>query len=197
VRLVLASRNEHKLREWRDALPDWEIEPSTATDELVEDGATFVDNARLKARHGRHAVPDDTWVAGEDSGIEVDALGGRPGIESARWTVEPVAQLLAELEGVEERGARYVCEVVALDRNEAELRASGTLEGTIAHEPSGSEGFGYDPIFIPRGESLTVAMLGDRWKAAHSHRSQAARALADILGGTVVASRDGRQPGAG
>jgi XTP/dITP diphosphohydrolase len=181
VRLILASRNEHKLREWRDALPAWDIEPSRTTDEPVEDGATFVDNARIKARHGRHAAPDETWVAGEDAGIEVDRLGGRPGVESARWAAEPVARLLAELQGVEDRGARYVCEVVALDTKGTEVRASGTLDGTIAYEPRGSEGFGYDPIFVPLGESGTVAELGDAWKAEHSHRAQAARALAELL----------------
>jgi len=181
MRLILASRNKHKLREWRDALPDWEIVALGGPDEPVEDGATFVENARIKARHGRGSVSDETWVAGEDAGIEVNALAGRPGIESARWATEPVAQLLAELEGVEERGARYVCEVVALDRNGAELRASGTLEGRIVHEPSGTKGFGYDPIFVPRAESLTVAMLGDPWKAEHSHRAHAARALASLL----------------
>ncbi len=181
VKLILASRNEHKLREWRDALPEWAIAPSTAIDPPAEDGTTFVDNARIKARHARDASPDEAWVAGEDSGIEVSALGGGPGIESARWAAEPVVKLLAELQGVEERGARYVCEVVALDRDGIEIRASGTLEGTIAHEPSGTGGFGYDPIFVPRGESLTVALLGDPWKAAHSHRAQAARALAALL----------------
>ncbi|MDQ3671913.1 MAG: non-canonical purine NTP pyrophosphatase [Actinomycetota bacterium] len=181
MRLVLASRNEHKLREWRDVLPDWEIVPLEATDEAVEDGSTFVENARIKARHGRRALADESWIVGEDSGIEVDALDGRPGIESARWAAEPVAALLAELDGVEERGARYVCEVVAFERHGAEVRASGTLEGTIAREPSGTQGFGYDPIFVPRGESVTVALLGDRWKATHSHRAQAARALAALL----------------
>jgi len=181
VRLVLASRNEHKLHEWREALPDWEIEPLAAAGEPQEDGATFVDNARIKARHGRDAAPEATWVLGEDSGIEVDALGGRPGIESARWAAEPVAQLLAELRGAGERNARYVCEVVALDRTGAEVRASGTLEGTIAPEPRGTEGFGYDPIFVPLGEARTVAELGAAWKAEHSHRARAARALAELL----------------
>jgi len=181
VRLVLASRNQHKLREWREALPDWEIEPSMAMDEPVEDGTTFVENARIKARHGRHSAPDETWVAGEDAGIEVDALGGRPGVESARWAAEPVIRLLAELEGVEKRGARYVCEVVALDRDGAEVQTSGMLPGTVAHEPIGAEGFGYDPVFIPLGESRTVAELGDAWKAEHSARAQAVRALAALL----------------
>jgi XTP/dITP diphosphohydrolase len=181
VKLILASRNEHKLREWRDALPGWEIEPLAAAAEPEEDGATFFDNARIKARHGRDAASDATWVVGEDAGIEVDALGGRPGIESARWAAEPVAQLLAELEGAEERGARYVCEVVALRGTGVEVRASGTLQGMIALEPRGSEGFGYDPIFVPLGESLTVAELGDAWKAERSHRAQAARALVALL----------------
>lgn len=181
MRLVLASRNAHKLREWRDALPDWEIVPPAGTDEPDESGETYVENARIKARHGRQASADAAWVVGEDAGIEVDALAGRPGIASARWASEPVAQLLVELSGVNERGARYVCEVVALAQDGAETRASGTLEGTIAHEPSGSEGFGYDPVFVPRGESLTVAVLGDAWKATHSARAQAARALASLL----------------
>ena len=181
MRLVLASGNVHKLREWRDALPGWDVVPLAAVDEPDEDGATFVENARIKARHGRDAAPDATWVVGEDAGIEVDALGGRPGIESARWAAEPVTQLLAELRRVEERNARYVCEVVALDRTGAEVRASGTLEGTIAPEPRGTEGFGYDPIFVPLGESRTVAELGAAWKAEHSHRARAARALAELL----------------
>jgi XTP/dITP diphosphohydrolase len=181
VKLILASRNEHKLREWRDALPGWDIAPLAAADEPHEDGATFVDNARIKARHGRQAAPDAAWVVGEDAGIAVDALGGRPGIESARWADEPVARLLAELWGVAERGARYVCEVVALGGAGVEMGASGRLEGTIALEPRGSEGFGYDPIFVPLGESRTVAELGDDWKADHSARAQAARALAALL----------------
>lgn len=181
MRLVLASRNENKLREWREALSSWEIEPSAALATAVEDGATFADNARIKALHGRRAALGAKWVVGEDAGIEVDALGGRPGVASARWAAEPVSRLLAELDGVEERRARYVCEVVAVDWNGVEVRASGTLEGTVAHEPSGTGGFGYDPIFIPRGESKTVAELGDGWKAEHSHRAQAARALAALL----------------
>ena len=181
MRLVLASRNENKLRELRHALPTWEIGLLVAPDEPVEDGATFADNARIKAEHGsRHAAPQE-WVAGEDSGIEVAALGGRPGVESARWTTRPVEGLLAALEGVADRSARYVCELVAIGPGGEEQRASGTLEGDIAHEPRGDEGFGYDPIFVPRGESRTVAELGNAWKAEHSHRARAARELANRL----------------
>jgi XTP/dITP diphosphohydrolase len=181
VSIVLASRNENKLRELRAALPAWEIELLDVPGEPVEDGETFLDNARIKARYGRlHAAAED-WVVGEDSGLEVDALGGRPGVESARWATDGVARLLAELEGFEDRTARYVCELVALAPDGEERVARGTLEGEIALGPGGSEGFGYDPIFVPAGKSLTVAELGNEWKAANSHRARAARSLASTL----------------
>lgn len=196
MRLLLASRNQNKLLELGLALPEWDIELLVMPDDPVEDGATFLDNARAKARHGRlHARPDE-WVAGEDSGIEVAALGGRPGIESARWASDGVARLLTELTGVEDRRARYVCELVVLSPDGSELHARGVLEGEIAEEPRGDEGFGYDPVFIPAAQSATVSELGNEWKAKHSHRAQAARALAAMLGETVVASGDGRQAGA-
>ncbi|HEU5491198.1 MAG TPA: non-canonical purine NTP pyrophosphatase [Gaiellaceae bacterium] len=181
MRLVLASRNENKLRELRAALPGWKIALLDAPDDPAEDGATFVDNARIKARHGRVHAPNDVWVAGEDSGIEVAALGGRPGVESARWAADGVAQLLLELEGETDRRARYVCELVVLGPDGAETRATGTLTGRIADTPRGDEGFGYDPIFVADGETRTVAELGNAWKAGHSHRARAARALADAL----------------
>ena len=185
MRLVLASRNESKLRELRRALPAWEIEPLDTPDEPVEEGETFFENARIKARHGRLHAPADDWVAGEDSGIEVAALDGRPGVQSARWAADPVSRLRAVLEGVDDRRARYVCEVVVLTPRGSEVRASGTLVGEVAHEPRGSEGFGYDPVFVPLGEVLTVAELGSEWKAEHSHRARAARELATALGSVM------------
>ena len=181
MKLVLASRNPNKLREWRAALPQWEIEPLVAPNEPIEDGETFLENARIKAGHGRKYAPAEDWVVGEDAGVEVAALDGRPGIESARWAIEPVARLLTELHHVDDRRARYVCEVVALGPDDLEVRAAGTLEGTVVQEPRGDEGFGYDPIFVPIGESRTVAELGDAWKAEHSARAKAARALAACL----------------
>ena len=119
---------------------------------------------------------------GEDSGLEVEALGGAPGIRSARYAPEggeAIAKLLAELAGVEgeARGARYVCELVLVGPDGPELRGTGTLEGRIAEEPRGSEGFGYDPVFIPEGEEQTVAELGDDWKSRNSHRARAAASL--------------------
>jgi XTP/dITP diphosphohydrolase len=95
--------------------------------------------------------------------------------------VDGVARLLAELERASDRRARYVCELVVLSPAGAELHARGTLAGEIATAPRGSEGFGYDPVFVPWGETLTVAELGNAWKAEHSHRAEAARALAQRL----------------
>jgi XTP/dITP diphosphohydrolase len=181
LKLLLASRNENKLRELRRAVPGWEIELLDAADEPEETGATFLENARIKAAHGRAYAPSDAWVAGEDSGIEVAALDGRPGIESARWAADPVARLLSELEGEADRRGRYVCELVALGPDESEARGTGTLEGAVALAPRGDEGFGYDPIFVPVGETATVAELGNAWKADHSHRAKAARELAHRL----------------
>ncbi len=181
MRLFLVSRNKNKLRELRAALPGCEVSLLDTPDEPVEDGETFLDNARLKALHGRRHAPAGAWVAGEDSGIEVAALGGRPGVHSARWADDGVARLLSELGETEDRRARYVCELVVLAPDGAELRASGTLAGAIAREPRGAQGFGYDPIFVPDGESRTVAELGNSWKATHSHRARAARELERLL----------------
>lgn len=144
-----------------------------------ETGETYYDNARAKAVHGRTVEPA-AWVLGEDSGLEVEGLGGAPGIKSARFAGGlHVDRLLAELEGVEGGGrrARYVCELVALSPAGEERRGTGILEGRIAHEPRGSGGFGFDPVFVPEGEERTVAELGNEWKAQNSHRARAARAL--------------------
>ena len=185
MRFELASSNPHKLAELRRALPEWQIDiphdPARALP--AETGTTFLENARLKARFGRERAPSDAWALGEDSGIQVAALGGRPGVESARWAADGVARLLDELAGVDDRRARYVCELVAISPDGDELRGTGTLEGTIAQVPRGEEGFGYDPIFVPEGESRTVAELGNAWKELNSHRARAARMLAQALAG--------------
>jgi XTP/dITP diphosphohydrolase len=178
VKVVLASSNPHKAEELQRSLPGWEI-GLLGVELPPETGTTYYENARAKAEFGREARPGE-WILGEDSGIEVAGLGGRPGIHSARWAAEPVPALLEAFRrvGGEERGARYVCELVALGPGGEELRGTGTLEGRIAEEPRGDEGFGYDPIFVPDGETQTVAELGNAWKAEHSHRARAARALA-------------------
>ena len=180
----LASQNEHKLVELRHALPGWELEPLCADAFPPEVGETYYENARAKALFGRGLAGPDTWSLGEDSGIEVTALGGAPGLKSARWAGgEHVERVLEALVGVEDRRARYVCELVALSPGGEEFRGTGVLEGRIATEPRGTEGFGFDPVFVPEGEERTVAELGDSWKAEHSHRARAARALRASLQG--------------
>ncbi|HEX7311841.1 MAG TPA: non-canonical purine NTP pyrophosphatase [Gaiellaceae bacterium] len=173
----LCSTNPGKLRELRAALPEWEIELLGADGYPPETGETYYENARTKAEFGRTHEPE-LLVIGEDSGLEVAGLGGRPGVHSARFGGDdPVGRLLAELHDVTDRRARYICELVTLDPDGVEHRGTGTLEGQIVDEPRGSEGFGYDPIFVPEGEDGTVAELGNEWKRRNSHRARAAAAL--------------------
>ena len=176
----LASGNENKLGELRHALPGWEIDLLGAAEYPPETGETYYDNAAAKARFGRSLAGPDRWVLGEDSGVEIDGLGGGPGVRSSRWAAGREAErALEELAGVEGEGrrARYVCELVAISPDGAEHRGTGTLEGRIAEMASGSEGFGFDPVFIPEDESRTVAELGNEWKRDNSHRARAARDL--------------------
>jgi len=180
----LCSQNANKLRELRVALPEWEIELLEADELPPETGATYYENGLGKARFGRATGAADAWMVGEDSGIEVDGLGGRPGVESARFgRDDPVGRLLAELRDVDGDGrrARYVCELVAISPDGEEVRGTGILEGRIVTDPRGSEGFGYDPIFVPVGEQRTVAELGNDWKRSNSHRARAAAQLAANL----------------
>ena len=179
----LCSGNPHKLDELRSALPGWRLELLGVDGFPAEDGSTYYENARTKARFGREVGDPTAWMLGEDSGLEVDALGGRPGLHSARWAgdEDPIDRLLRELDGIEDCRGRYVCELVAISPEGEELRGTGRLEGRIAQARRGSEGFGYDPIFVPEGEERTVAELGDAWKAEHSHRARAAQALAQSV----------------
>jgi XTP/dITP diphosphohydrolase len=179
----LASKNPGKLRELRQALPDWELEPLDTDVYPPEEGTTYYENARTKAVYG-HSVDPASWILGEDSGLEVDGLGGAPGVQSARFAGgEHVDRLLRELLGVQGEGrrARYVCELVAVSPDAEEVRGTGVLEGRIAEAPKGSEGFGFDPVFVPAGEEQTVAELGNDWKAENSHRARAAKALRQAL----------------
>jgi XTP/dITP diphosphohydrolase len=186
IRARLASSNLDKLAELRAVLADWELELLDADGFPPEEGDSYYANARAKAEYGRLVADADVWVLGEDSGIEVDALGGDPGVHSARWSARPIEELLERLEGVENRRARYVCELVCLMPERDELRGRGTLAGSIAERPRGHEGFGYDPIFVPAGNTATVAELGDAWKREQSHRARAARALLDVLGARLA-----------
>jgi XTP/dITP diphosphohydrolase len=194
LRLVLASANPDKAAEIAAVLADAlevELVPRPAdVPEVVEDGATLLDNARLKARAlvaatGLPAVADDT-------GLEVDALGGAPGVYSARYAGEDVtyadnvAKLLAELgtrpDHGGERTARFRTVALAAFPDGTELWAEGAVDGVIAHEPAGRAGFGYDPVFIPgEGDGRTFAEMATDEKHAISHRGRAFRSLASAL----------------
>jgi XTP/dITP diphosphohydrolase len=123
-------------------------------------------------------------VLGEDSGIEVDALGGEPGVHSARWapTGRQHLHLLERLAAAPDRSARMIAHAVAIAPDGREVDAVGVIDGEISIEPRGTGGFGYDPVFVPEGETLTMAELGDDWKRVHSHRARAAAALRPSLG---------------
>ena len=184
MRARLCSQNAHKLEELRAALPGWEVSLLEAGDYPAEVGDTYEENARGKALYGRLAGPPDEWMLGEDSGIECDALEGAPGLHSARWApaATQALALVQRLEGEPNRGARMVAALVAVAPDGREVAGVGILGGTIADEPRGDGGFGYDPVFVPAGEQLTVAELGDEWKRANSHRARAAAALLAAIG---------------
>ena len=187
-RIVLASGNAHKAVELARVLPGWDVQAYAG--ELPEEtGDTFAANALLKARHVFAATGGRDWVLADDSGIEAAALGGIPGVRSARYAGEDatdeenLAKLLAALDGRDDRRVRYVAELVAIAPGGAELHARGELTGTLAEAPRGSGGFGYDPAFVPDGETRTVAEMAPEEKDALSHRARAAAALRPQLPG--------------
>jgi XTP/dITP diphosphohydrolase len=198
MEVLFATSNEHKVGEVRSILAPLGITVRSlgdmpgAPEEPVEDGDTFEDNARLKARYYARAL-GITCVA-EDSGLEVDALGGAPGVYSARYSGEggPRSQrdqannekLLRELAGVpsEQRRARFVCVASVADpQGQILAEARGTYEGVIATEARGSGGFGYDPLLYLPDRGCTSAELSPEEKHARSHRGQAFRILAQAL----------------
>jgi len=194
MRILIATMNTGKLREYERLLaevPGLELETMAALPEpieVVEDRDTFYGNARKKAT-------EIATVAGmpclaDDSGLEVDALGGRPGVYSARYAGEGStdsennAKLLDALSGVadDERTARFQCAIVIIDQSGRELAiAEGACEGRIGSESRGSHGFGYDPLFVPAGYAQTMAELGPETKNQISHRAKAAAKLVPIL----------------
>lgn len=189
--LLLATRNEHKLRELREALPGVEIDPLPPEVELPpEKGETFAENALGKAR-AAHAATGRTAIA-DDSGIEAYGLAGRPGVRSARYAGEDatdeenLAKLLEEVGAQQDRRVAYVCAIALADEDGSESLFEGRCEGTLARDPRGSGGFGYDPAFLPDDtgpdDERTMAELGPAEKHAISHRGRAARKLAAHLG---------------
>jgi len=194
MRILVATMNAGKLREYERLfadVPGLELETMASLPEpveVVEDHDTFVGNALKKAT-------EIAEIAGmpclaDDSGLEVDALGGRPGVHSARYAGESAndgennEKLLDELRGTDddERTARFRCAIVIVDENGSELAsAQGACEGVIGREPRGTHGFGYDPLFVPDGHTQTMAELGPDTKNEISHRAQAAAKLVPLL----------------
>jgi XTP/dITP diphosphohydrolase len=190
VILVLASANPDKAAEIADILGEAvELRPRPPDlPDVVEDGDTLLANARLKAVAVSEAV--GLGAVADDTGLEVDALGGAPGVFTARFAGESatyadnVAKLLVELEGVpaEVRGARFRTVALARFPDGREVVAEGVVTGTIATEARGTEGFGYDPVFVPdEGDGRTFAEMSAGEKHAISHRGRAFRALAEAL----------------
>ena len=194
MKLILASNNQKKLKEIIEILGDRFDEIVTLREagidhETVEDGETFLDNARKKARE--IAELSGCCALADDSGICVDALGGAPGIYSARFAGEHGddeannALLLEKLRDVSDRSAHFTCVVVLRWPDGRELSAEGRLYGEIAHEPAGDGGFGYDPIFYLPDRGCTDAQLPPGEKNRISHRGKALRALLEKLDGQL------------
>jgi XTP/dITP diphosphohydrolase len=186
-RLVLATRNEHKLRELAEILDSVELVPLPPEVVLPpETGLTFADNALIKARAAHDATGLPTIA--DDSGIAVTALGGRPGVHSARFAGPDATDeqnldlLLGQIARHDDRSAAYVCVIAHIDADGTECLYEGRCEGALITEPRGTGGFGYDPAFVPAdtgpGDERTMAELEPDEKHAISHRGRAARALA-------------------
>ena len=184
---VLATHNAHKVDELRRILGE-QLGPHRLVGydgpEPVEDGDSFEANALIKARAA--AVFTGLPAIADDSGICVDALGGAPGIHSARYAgtrddADNYRLLLANLEGVADRRAQFVCAAALVLPSGGEHVTEGVLDGWLTGEPRGSNGFGYDPIFVPSGGVLTTAQLSPAEKDQISHRGKALRALAPVI----------------
>jgi len=192
-RIAIASKNPHKLREFARICRGWPVDWVTVQShdgtlpDVEETGVTYLDNALLKARAWAAAVGEPAIA--DDSGIEVDALAGRPGPRSARFAGEDASdernlqELIRAVKGVPASGrtARYRCVTAFVVPEGAELHTEGVCEGGLETTPRGSGGFGYDPIFVPVGWDRTMAELSDEEKDRISHRGRALRALGELL----------------
>jgi XTP/dITP diphosphohydrolase len=199
VPVVLATRNAGKVAELRRILAaaDVDVTLLSADDvdlpDVEETGATFAENALLKAR----AATAATGMAclSDDSGLEVDALGGEPGVRSARYAgthgddAANLQRVLDLLDGTDDRRARFVCVAAFVTPDGREQTATGTVEGNLTHVPRGTNGFGYDPIFTPTGSPRTTAEMPAADKDAISHRGQAFRAIVPAIAGYVTSRR--------
>jgi XTP/dITP diphosphohydrolase len=193
-RIAIATRNAHKLRELERICADWPTEWVTVTNhdltafpDVEETGDTYLDNALLKARAVAAAL--EIPALADDSGIEVDALGGKPGVRSARYAGQGASdernlqELIRAIRGVPASGrtARYRCVAALALPDGTVMHADGTCEGSLTKDPRGDGGFGYDPIFVPAGWERTMAELAPEEKDRISHRGRAFRSLRGLL----------------
>lgn len=186
--LVFATNNPHKLKEIREIIRDQFRVLSLAdigcNEEIPEDAATLEGNASLKSWYVCNKYGKDCFA--DDTGLEIEALGGRPGVKSARYAGEDcipannIRKVLVELEGKIDRRARFRT-VISLIRNGMEVQFEGTVEGAILHEKRGKDGFGYDPVFLPDGFNLSFAEMSLEEKNKISHRARAIQKLIDHL----------------
>ncbi|MFW2479661.1 MAG: RdgB/HAM1 family non-canonical purine NTP pyrophosphatase [Lentimonas sp.] len=193
-KLIIASGNAHKVEEFEQLLDGINFKVSSAKvcggmPNVNENGGTFVANAQIKAEALRALAPKEAWVLADDSGLEVDALDGAPGVYSARYAgpeasdADNVAKLLEALGDLPkaQRTARFRCVLCVIDESGLITHYDGSCEGHIAKAPAGDNGFGYDPIFIPEGYDKSFAQLGDVVKGQSSHRAKAAGWLKSTL----------------
>ncbi len=187
-RVIIATRNAHKVEEIQAILSDYEVcDLSAVKDppEVEETGVTFVENATLKAVAISKLT--DALVLSDDSGLEVDVLNGEPGVYSSRYAGEDGndklnnEKLLRELEGRDERAARFRCVIVMARGGEALASFSGAIEGRILEGRRGEGGFGYDPLFAPLGHEESFAELGEEVKNSMSHRARALEGVVEWL----------------
>lgn len=185
MKIVLASSNPHKVKEINEIVTDTDLEfilPPEGFDP-VEDGVTFEANSKIKALAAWEL--SKTWTLADDSGLCIKALGGKPGIYSARYAETPakrIERVLSELNGVKDREAEFVCSMTLINpEGKVEFTYKGICKGSITEKASGTNGFGYDPIFLVEGRNVTMAELSETEKNQISHRSKALRAVIDYL----------------
>ena len=192
LQMLAATTNKHKVREFQEILEDLKEKINIITTdavpnfpEIIEDGTTFEENAMKKAKEA--SAYADMVAMADDSGLVVEALGGAPGIYSARYAGEGatdadrIAKLLKNMEGKTNRKARFVCVISLAYRGNLAAQFRGEVEGTIIDAPRGENGFGYDPLFVPEGFERTYAQITAEEKNDISHRANALRKLKELL----------------
>ena len=190
MKIVLASSNKHKVQEINEIVFGTGIEfilPPEGFDP-EENGTTFEENSYIKAKEAWKL--SKTWVLADDSGLCIDALNGKPGIYSARYAQTPalrIERILKEMNGIQNRKAHFTCAMTLINPSgNVEFKYQGICEGSIINEPKGTNGFGYDPIFLVKGDTRTMAELSEAEKNQISHRSKALAKVIEYLNTNII-----------